>query len=218
MPGSPPRNAIHEHERLCLVHAPLLKPVEYLPFCVRGKLSQKGRGGLMVVKGTKQQKIFLELGVVAMSLETLPEFNAIYDGTFPHSLHEEVHEDVSYCTMTVIRGTIQRWASRRFNRVPSPSKGRTRVGTVQTEGCIVQRMKHKWGKHETRRPQGKKRNGERPSMKRGNSKWGGEMGTAGKLLMREKRNGEMETNQICNECRPSMNWQKAKDELATGQG
>ncbi|GFU91670.1 hypothetical protein TNCV_4508471 [Trichonephila clavipes] len=37
-----------------------------------GKLSQMGRGGLMVGKGTKQQKIFLELGVFAMSLETLP--------------------------------------------------------------------------------------------------------------------------------------------------
>ncbi|GFV06473.1 hypothetical protein TNCV_2947961 [Trichonephila clavipes] len=96
-----PRNAIHEHEHLRLVHTPLPKsaPVEYLPFCVRGKLSQMGRGGLMVVKGTEQQKIFLELGVVAMSLETLPEFNAIYGGTFPHSLHEEVHEDVLYCTM-----------------------------------------------------------------------------------------------------------------------
>ncbi|GFU54854.1 hypothetical protein TNCV_4939801 [Trichonephila clavipes] len=56
-----------------------------------------GRGGLMVVKGTEQQKTFLELP--AMSLETLPEFNDIYDGTFPNSLHEEVHEDVSYCTM-----------------------------------------------------------------------------------------------------------------------
>ncbi|GFW02652.1 hypothetical protein TNCV_2456661 [Trichonephila clavipes] len=99
MPGSPPRNAIHEHERLRLVHALLPKPVGYLPFCVNGKLSQMGRGGLMVVKGTEQQKIFLELGVVAMSLETLPEFNAIYDGTFPHSLHEEVHDDISYCTM-----------------------------------------------------------------------------------------------------------------------
>ncbi|GFT65273.1 hypothetical protein TNCV_1559281 [Trichonephila clavipes] len=33
------------------------------------------------------------------------------------------------------------------------------------EGCIVQRMKHKWGKHETRRPKGKKKNGERPSTK-----------------------------------------------------
>ncbi|GFW99420.1 putative DD41D transposase [Trichonephila clavipes] len=38
------------------------------------------RGGLMVVKGAEQQKIFLEMGVFAMSLETLPEFNDIYDG------------------------------------------------------------------------------------------------------------------------------------------
>ncbi|GFY06427.1 hypothetical protein TNCV_3652141 [Trichonephila clavipes] len=45
-----------EHECLCLVHAPLPKPREYLPFCVRGKLSQMGRGFLMVVKGTEQQK------------------------------------------------------------------------------------------------------------------------------------------------------------------
>ncbi|GFT78959.1 hypothetical protein TNCV_3093431 [Trichonephila clavipes] len=92
MPGSSPRNAIHEHERLRLVHASLPNPVEYLPFCVRGKLSQMG---LMVVKGTEQPKNLLEPG--AMSLETLPEFND--DGTFPNSLHEEVHEDVSYCTM-----------------------------------------------------------------------------------------------------------------------
>ncbi|GFU15849.1 hypothetical protein TNCV_2367941 [Trichonephila clavipes] len=95
MPGSPPRIVIHEHERLRLVHAPLPKPVEYLSFCVRGKLSQMGRGGLMVVKGIEQQKVFLELG--AMSLETLPEFND--DGTFPNSLHEKVHEDVSYCSI-----------------------------------------------------------------------------------------------------------------------
>ncbi|GFW87058.1 hypothetical protein TNCV_1922841 [Trichonephila clavipes] len=81
----------HEHERLCLVHVPLPKPVEYLSFCMRGKLSQMSRGGLMVFKGTEQQKILLELGVVAMSLETLPEFNAIYDGTFPISLHEEAN-------------------------------------------------------------------------------------------------------------------------------
>ncbi|GFS51595.1 hypothetical protein TNCV_550051 [Trichonephila clavipes] len=93
------RSNSHEHERLRLVHALLPKsvPVEYLSFCVRGKLSQMGRRGLMVVKGTEQQKIFLELGVFAMSLETLPEFNGIYDGTFPNSFHEEVHEDVSYC-------------------------------------------------------------------------------------------------------------------------
>ncbi|GFX14480.1 uncharacterized protein TNCV_1616631 [Trichonephila clavipes] len=60
-------------------------PVEYLSFCVRGKLSQMGRRGLMVVKGTEQQKFFLELGVFAMSLETLLEFNDIYDGTFLNS-------------------------------------------------------------------------------------------------------------------------------------
>ncbi|GFX29944.1 hypothetical protein TNCV_3964151 [Trichonephila clavipes] len=95
------RSNSHKHERLRLVHAPLPKsvPVKYLSFCVRDKLSQMGQGGLMVVKGTEQQKIFLELGVFAISLETLPEFNDIYDGTFPNSLHEEVHEDVSYCTM-----------------------------------------------------------------------------------------------------------------------
>ncbi|GFV10562.1 hypothetical protein TNCV_4042831 [Trichonephila clavipes] len=90
-----------EHELLFLIHSSLPKsiPVEYLSFCVRGKLSQMGRGGLMVVEGTEQQKFFRELGVFAMSLETLPKFNDIYDGTVPNSLHEEVHEAVSYCTM-----------------------------------------------------------------------------------------------------------------------
>ncbi|GFT70816.1 hypothetical protein TNCV_4163071 [Trichonephila clavipes] len=79
------RSNSHEHERLRLVHVPLPKsvPVEYQSFCVRGKLSQMGGGGLMVVKGTEQQNIFLELGVFAMFLETLSEFNDIYDGTFP---------------------------------------------------------------------------------------------------------------------------------------
>ncbi|GFY32661.1 hypothetical protein TNCV_674161 [Trichonephila clavipes] len=69
----------HESKRLRLVHAPLPKsvPVEYLSLCVRGKLSQMGRGGFMVVKRTDQQKVFLELGVFEMSLETLPEFNDI---------------------------------------------------------------------------------------------------------------------------------------------
>ncbi|GFU53779.1 uncharacterized protein TNCV_3472251 [Trichonephila clavipes] len=57
------------------------------------------RVGRMVVKGTEQQKIFLELG--AMSLELLPEFNDIYDGSFPDSLYEEVHEDVPYSTMVL---------------------------------------------------------------------------------------------------------------------
>ncbi|GFT05855.1 hypothetical protein TNCV_3926181 [Trichonephila clavipes] len=51
-----------ENARLRLMHHPLPKsvPVEYLPFCVRGKFSQLARGnrGLMVVKGLKQQKCF----------------------------------------------------------------------------------------------------------------------------------------------------------------
>ncbi|GFT12417.1 hypothetical protein TNCV_2709811 [Trichonephila clavipes] len=97
------RSQNHENKRLRLVHHPLTKsvPVEYLHFCVRGKLSQLERGGLMVVKGTDQQKIFQELGVFAMSLETLPKFIDICDGIFPNFLHEDVHEegDVSYCTM-----------------------------------------------------------------------------------------------------------------------
>ncbi|GFU48692.1 hypothetical protein TNCV_4752021 [Trichonephila clavipes] len=44
-------------------------------------------------------KIFQELGVFPMSLETLPDFKDIYDGIFPNSLHEDVHENVSYCTI-----------------------------------------------------------------------------------------------------------------------
>ncbi|GFS86590.1 hypothetical protein TNCV_903441 [Trichonephila clavipes] len=95
------RSNRHEHEHLRLVHSQLPKSVsvEYLSFCVRVKLSQMDRGGCMVVKGTEQQIFFLLLGMFAMSLETLPEFNNIYDRTFPNSLHEEVHDDVSYCTM-----------------------------------------------------------------------------------------------------------------------
>ncbi|GFX14053.1 hypothetical protein TNCV_612581 [Trichonephila clavipes] len=70
------RSNSHENERPRLVHHPLPKsvPVEYLPFCVRSKLSQLGRGGLIVVKGMEQQNIFQELGVFAMSLKTLPKF------------------------------------------------------------------------------------------------------------------------------------------------
>ncbi|GFV07128.1 hypothetical protein TNCV_3601481 [Trichonephila clavipes] len=83
------RSNRHENESLRLVHHPLPKsvPMEYLPFCMRGKLSQLGRGGLMEVKGMEQQKLFQELGVFAVSVETLPEFKDIYDGIFPNSLH-----------------------------------------------------------------------------------------------------------------------------------
>ncbi|GFX70527.1 hypothetical protein TNCV_875011 [Trichonephila clavipes] len=95
------RSNSHENERLRLVHHPLTKsvPVEYLLLFVKGLLSKLSRGGLMVVRGTEQQNIFQELGVFAMSLETLPKFKVICDGIFQNSLHEDVHEDVSYCTI-----------------------------------------------------------------------------------------------------------------------
>ncbi|GFV06332.1 hypothetical protein TNCV_1528561 [Trichonephila clavipes] len=53
------RSNFQENACLRLVHHPLPKsvPVEYLPFCVRGKFSHLARGnrGLMVVKGGEQQ-------------------------------------------------------------------------------------------------------------------------------------------------------------------
>ncbi|GFT74792.1 hypothetical protein TNCV_2516861 [Trichonephila clavipes] len=56
------RSNCQENVRLRLVHNPLPKnvPVEYLPFCVRGKFSQLARGnrGLMVVKEVEQQNFF----------------------------------------------------------------------------------------------------------------------------------------------------------------
>ncbi|GFT80128.1 hypothetical protein TNCV_4764091 [Trichonephila clavipes] len=56
------RSNCQENARLCLVHHPLTKsvPLEYLPFCVRGKFSQLARGnrGLMVVKRGQQQNFF----------------------------------------------------------------------------------------------------------------------------------------------------------------
>ncbi|GFU55846.1 hypothetical protein TNCV_2255371 [Trichonephila clavipes] len=99
------RSNCQENARLRLVHHPLHKsvPVEYLPFCVRGKFSQLARGnrGLMVVKGGEQHKIFQELGLYAMALENQPKFKDICDGTFPNPVHEGVHveEDISCCTM-----------------------------------------------------------------------------------------------------------------------
>ncbi|GFX86139.1 hypothetical protein TNCV_2560211 [Trichonephila clavipes] len=94
-----------ENARFRLVHHPVPKnvPVEYLPFCVRGKFSQLSRGnrGLMVVKGVEQQNVFQELGLFAMALERLPKFKDICDGTFPKPVHEGVHqeEDISCCTI-----------------------------------------------------------------------------------------------------------------------
>ncbi|GFY11869.1 hypothetical protein TNCV_4973691 [Trichonephila clavipes] len=99
------RSNCQEIARLRLVHHPFPKsvPVEYLPFCVRGKLSQLAQGnwGLVVVKGEEQQKIFQELGLFAMALETLPKFKDICDGTFPNPVHEGAHEeeDILCCPM-----------------------------------------------------------------------------------------------------------------------
>ncbi|GFX86472.1 hypothetical protein TNCV_3727411 [Trichonephila clavipes] len=87
---------------------------------------------------------------------------------------------------------MQRGASQRFNRVPSSSKGRRRVG-------IVQRMKQEWGKPETKRLKGKKRNGEWPSMQWKPTKY------------------EMATGQACIGNKPNMQWKQAKHELAIGQ-
>ncbi|GFV43710.1 hypothetical protein TNCV_1270831 [Trichonephila clavipes] len=94
-----------ENARHRLVHHPLPKsvPVEYLPFCVRGKFSQLARGNrcLMMVKRVEQQIFFQELGLFAMALEMLPKFKDICDGTFPNPVHEGVHEeeDISCCTI-----------------------------------------------------------------------------------------------------------------------
>ncbi|GFW17910.1 hypothetical protein TNCV_2058581 [Trichonephila clavipes] len=99
------RTNCQENARLRLVHHQLPKsvPVEHLPFCGRGKFSQLARGnrGLMVVKGLEQQKMFQELGLFAMALETLSKFKDICDGIFPNPVHEGVHEenDISCCTM-----------------------------------------------------------------------------------------------------------------------
>ncbi|GFV80343.1 hypothetical protein TNCV_3112041 [Trichonephila clavipes] len=96
------RSNCQENARLLLVHHPLPKsvPIEYLPFCVRGKFSQLARGnrGLMVVKGGEQQKFFQELGLYTMALENMQKFKDIYDGTFPNPVHEAI---------------CQRWKARR---------------------------------------------------------------------------------------------------------
>ncbi|GFY09787.1 hypothetical protein TNCV_3697491 [Trichonephila clavipes] len=72
------RSNCQENARLRLVQHPLPKsvPMEYLPFCVRGKFSQLARGnrGLLVVKGAEQQKFFQKLGLFVMALETLLKF------------------------------------------------------------------------------------------------------------------------------------------------
>ncbi|GFX33231.1 uncharacterized protein TNCV_2354001 [Trichonephila clavipes] len=76
-------------------------PLEYLAFCVRGKfcLLAQGNRGLIVVKGSDQRKIFEKFGLFTINLEILPHFWDLNDRTLPDHLHDEVHEDISECTM-----------------------------------------------------------------------------------------------------------------------
>ncbi|GFX40537.1 hypothetical protein TNCV_2373211 [Trichonephila clavipes] len=90
------------NERLSLKsHLPGSVPLEYLDFCVRGKFCQLAQGnrGLIVVKGSDQRKIFEKLGLFTINLEILPHFRDLNDHSLPDHLHDEVHEDISECTM-----------------------------------------------------------------------------------------------------------------------
>ncbi|GFW11052.1 uncharacterized protein TNCV_275841 [Trichonephila clavipes] len=82
-------------------HLPGSVPLEYLDFCVRGKFCQLAQGnrGLIVVKGSDQRKIFEKLGLFTINLEILPHFRDLNDHSLPDHLHDEVHEDISECTM-----------------------------------------------------------------------------------------------------------------------
>ncbi|GFW58368.1 uncharacterized protein TNCV_2635421 [Trichonephila clavipes] len=77
--------------------------LEYLDFCVRGKFCHLAQGnrGLIVVKGSDQQKIFEKLGLVTINLEILPHFRDLNDHSLPDHLHDDVHENfnISECTM-----------------------------------------------------------------------------------------------------------------------
>ncbi|GFX82844.1 uncharacterized protein TNCV_1699631 [Trichonephila clavipes] len=92
------------NERLNLKsHLPGSVALEYLDFCVRGKFCHLAQGnrGLLVVKGSDQQKIFEKLGLFTINLEILPHFRDLNDHSLPDHLHDDVHEnfDISECTM-----------------------------------------------------------------------------------------------------------------------
>ncbi|GFU75229.1 uncharacterized protein TNCV_2056721 [Trichonephila clavipes] len=80
----------------------LLKQVAWVRYQSKTRIETgcKTRG-LMDGQGNGATKIFQELGLFAMSLETQPRFEDICDGTFSNPVHEGVHEeeDVSYCNM-----------------------------------------------------------------------------------------------------------------------
>ncbi|GFX51525.1 hypothetical protein TNCV_2278041 [Trichonephila clavipes] len=87
-------------------HLPGSVPLEHLSFCVTGKFRHLAQGnrGLVVVKGSNQQKIFEKLGLFTINLEMLPHFRDLYGRTLPDHLHDEVHEysDISECTMVKV--------------------------------------------------------------------------------------------------------------------
>ncbi|GFX09114.1 hypothetical protein TNCV_4166931 [Trichonephila clavipes] len=86
------------NERLHLKsHLPGFVP--HLSFCVRGKFCHLAQGnrGVIVVKGSDQRKIFEKLGLFTINLEMLSHFRD--DRILPDHLHDEVHEDISECTI-----------------------------------------------------------------------------------------------------------------------
>ncbi|GFX42135.1 hypothetical protein TNCV_2135501 [Trichonephila clavipes] len=91
---TPSRANRYINERLSL-KSHLYGSVPHLSFGVRGKLCHLAQGGL--VKRSDQRKIFEKLGLFAINLEMLPHFRD--DRTLPDHLHDEVHEDISECTM-----------------------------------------------------------------------------------------------------------------------
>ncbi|GFX55041.1 hypothetical protein TNCV_2305631 [Trichonephila clavipes] len=85
---------------------------------------------------------------------------------------------------------MQRGASRRFNRVPSSSKGRTRVGTVQKqrskkETLMEPSMKREDSKAKQELATGQARIGDRPKEL-----------AKGQIGNRRQTKYEMDTNQI----------------------
>ncbi|GFW46597.1 hypothetical protein TNCV_1936671 [Trichonephila clavipes] len=105
MPGSSPRltncGPTATNMNVFVLYTPLYPRVyRGIPILLReGQVETDGPRRPHGGQKNRTTKNFSRAGSVCHILETLPEFNDIYDETFPNSLHEEVHEDVSYCTM-----------------------------------------------------------------------------------------------------------------------
>ncbi|GFS74153.1 hypothetical protein TNCV_969211 [Trichonephila clavipes] len=140
------RSNCQENARLRLVHHPLPKsvPVEYLPFCMRGKFSQLARGNrvLMEVKGGEQQKIFQELGLYAMALENMPKFKDICDGTFPNPVNEGVHEEEDISCGTMLKSYQFAKYVQQFNKLHAEWSYKVTVQTHVFRPC--QRVSPWW--------------------------------------------------------------------------